>query len=95
MRIIALDVHRAFAQMAVLKSGAIHDAGKVDLECSRLLRFVQALRPDDEIVLPTTCNASAIVRLLTKDFTVPIQSQRRLPSPHSKAAAPGDELGRV
>ena len=65
MRIIALDVHRSFAQMAILEKGIIRDAGKVDLECSRLLRLVQALRPDDEIVLPTTCNASAIVRLLS------------------------------
>src|SRR5918994_391964 len=36
MRIIALDVHRSFAQMAILENGVIRDAGKVDLERSRL-----------------------------------------------------------
>jgi hypothetical protein len=43
MRIIALDVHRSFAQMAVLEKGVIRDAGKVDLERSRLLHFAKSL----------------------------------------------------
>jgi transposase len=65
MRIIALDVHRSFAQMAILENGAIRDAGKVDLERSRLLHFAKTLKPDDEIVLEATGNTSAIVRLLS------------------------------
>ncbi|WP_414476501.1 IS110 family transposase [Microvirga sp. M2] len=65
MRIIALDVHRSFAQMAILENGVIRDAGKVDLERSRLLHFAQSLKPDDEIVLEATGNTSAIVRLLS------------------------------
>jgi transposase len=65
MRIIALDAHRSFAQMAVLENGAIRDVGKVDLERGRLLRFAKSLKPDDEIVLEATGNTSAIVRLLS------------------------------
>ncbi|MFC4170544.1 hypothetical protein ACFOYU_00485 [Microvirga sp. GCM10011540] len=65
MRIIALDVHRSFAQMAILENGVIRDAGKVDLERSRLLHFTQSLKPDDEVVLEATGNNSAIVRLLS------------------------------
>ena len=65
MRIIALDVHRSFAQMAILENGVIRDAGKVDLERSRLLHFAKTLKPDDEIVLEATGNTSAIVRLLS------------------------------
>jgi transposase len=65
MRIIALDVHRSFAQMAILENGVIRDAGKVDLERSRLLHFAKSLKPDDEIVLEATGNTSAIVRLLS------------------------------
>jgi hypothetical protein len=65
MRIIALDVHRSFAQMAILEKGVIRDAGKVDLERSRLLRFAGSLKPDDEVVLEATGNTSAIVRLLS------------------------------
>ena len=32
MRIIALDVHRSFAQTAILENGKLRDAGKIDLE---------------------------------------------------------------
>jgi hypothetical protein len=35
MRIIALDVHRSFAQMAILENGKIRDAGRFDLERNR------------------------------------------------------------
>jgi transposase len=65
MRIIALDVHRSFAQMAILENGTIRDAGKVDLEPSRLLHFARSLKSDDEIVLEATGDTSAIVRLLS------------------------------
>ena len=64
MRIIALDVHRSFAQTAILENGKLRDAGKIDLEYSRLLRFARKLKPDDEIVIEATGNTSAIVRLL-------------------------------
>jgi len=49
MRIIALDVHRSFAQMAILESGKIRNAGKIDLKRNRLLQFARKLKPDDEI----------------------------------------------
>jgi hypothetical protein len=42
MRIIAPDVHRSFAQMAVLENGTLRDAGTVDRERSRLLWVAQA-----------------------------------------------------
>ncbi|MDZ5454668.1 transposase [Labrys sp. ZIDIC5] len=65
MRIIALDVYRSFAQMAVLEKGKIRDAGRIDLERSRLLQFATKLKLDDEIVIEATGNTSAIVRLLS------------------------------
>ncbi|UVK50324.1 IS110 family transposase (plasmid) [Mesorhizobium sp. AR02] len=65
MRIIALDVHGSFAQMAILEKGKIRDAGRIDLERSRLLQFAMKLKPDDEIVIEATGNTSAIVRLLS------------------------------
>ena len=64
MRIIALDVHQSFAQTAILENGKLRDAGKIDLEYSRLLRFARKLKPDDEIVIEATGNTSAIVRVL-------------------------------
>lgn len=65
MRIIALDVHRSFAQTAILENGKLRDGGKIDLEYSRLLRFARKLKPDDEIVIEATGNTSAIVRVLS------------------------------
>ena len=46
MRIIALDVHRSFAQMAILENGKIRDAGRFDLERNRLLQFAKKLKPE-------------------------------------------------
>jgi len=65
MRIIALDVHRSFAQTAILENGKLRDAGKVDLERNRLLQFARKLKLDDEIVIEATGNTSSIVRLLS------------------------------
>ena len=65
MRIIALDVHRSFAQMAILEDGKIRNAGKIDLGRSHLLQFAKRLKPDDEIIIEATGNTSAIVRLLS------------------------------
>src|ERR1700689_1134587 len=65
MRIIALDVHRRFAQGAVLEDGKIRNAGRIDLEHSRLLQFAKTLKPDDEIIIEATGNTNVIVRLLS------------------------------
>ena len=46
MRIIAFDVHRSFAQTAILENGTLRDAGKGDLDRSRLLRFAKSLKLD-------------------------------------------------
>lgn len=65
MRIIALDVHRSFAQVAILENGELRDAGKIDLDYGRLLQFAKKLKSDDEIVIEATGNTSSIVRLLS------------------------------
>lgn len=64
MRTIGLDVHRSFAQVAILEHGKIRDAGRIDLERRQLLEFASKLRPDDEIVIEATGNTQAIVRVL-------------------------------
>ena len=65
MRIIVLDVHRSSAQVAILETGKVRDAGKIDLERGRLLQFAKKLKSDDEIVIEATGNTSAIVRMLS------------------------------
>ena len=65
MKIIALDVHRTFAQVAILENGKIRDAGRLELEREHILKFAKRLNVEDEIVLEATVNTKAIVRLLS------------------------------
>jgi transposase len=64
MRVIALDVHRSFAQVAELEDGVLRQRGRIDLIRDKVLEFARALRRDDEVVLEATGNTMAIVRLL-------------------------------
>jgi hypothetical protein len=65
MRVIGLDVHRSFAEVAVLDKGIIEHAGRFKLEHRRVIDFGKLLRRSDEVVLEATGNTSVIVRLLT------------------------------
>ncbi len=65
MKIIALDVHRTFAQVAILENGKIRDAGRLELEREHILKFAERLNVEDEVVLEATVNTKAIVRLLS------------------------------
>ena len=64
MRVIGLDVHRSFAQVAELENGVLRQCGRVDLVRDKVLAFARTLRSDDEVVLEATGNTMAIVRLL-------------------------------
>ena len=64
MRSIGMDVHRSFAQVAILDGGRVTEELRVELELDAVVAFGQALRKDDEVVLEATGNTSAIVRLL-------------------------------
>ena len=64
MRVIGLDVHRSFAQVAVLEGTEIVKEKRLDLEHDAVVKFGRSLRSDDEVVLEATGNTAAIVRLL-------------------------------
>lgn len=64
MRSIGIDVHRSFAQIAIFEDGDITASLRIDMEHDAVVAFGQNLRPTDEVVLETTGNTSAIVRLL-------------------------------
>ena len=64
MRVIGLDVHRSFAQVAELENGVVRQCGRLDLVHDKVLAFAKTLRSDDEVVLEATGNTMAIVRLL-------------------------------
>lgn len=64
MRVIGLDVHRSFAQVAELENGVVRQCGRVDLVRDKVLAFARTLKADDEVVLEATGNTIAIVKLL-------------------------------
>jgi hypothetical protein len=64
MRVIGMDIHRSFAQVAILDNGSIVHERRVDLIRDRFLRFAASLRKDDEVVIEATGNSTAIERLL-------------------------------
>jgi transposase len=64
MRFIGLDVHRTFAEVAVLADGQVHAAGRVATTALALEAFARTLRADDQVVLEATLNTQAIVRIL-------------------------------
>jgi len=59
-----MDVHRAFAQVAILDDGKVVSEQRIDLVQDKVVAFGRALRPDDEVVLEATGNTAAIERLL-------------------------------
>ena len=65
MRSIGMDVHRSFAQVAILDGGKFTEECRIELEHDAVLAFGQRLRKHDEVVLEATGNTAAIVRLLT------------------------------
>lgn len=65
MKIVALDVHRNFGQIAVYERGAIRDAGRVGMERNAVLAFARTLKSEDEVVLEETGNTAVLVRLLS------------------------------
>lgn len=64
MRVIGMDIHRSFAQVAILVNGEIIRERRLDLVQDRVIAFGKTLEPDDEIVLEATGNTAAVERLL-------------------------------
>ncbi|TCF98164.1 hypothetical protein BZM26_27035 [Paraburkholderia strydomiana] len=65
MRVIGLDIHRTFAQVAILENGKLQDHGRFGMDREAVLVFAtNVLRGDDDVVVEATGNTAAIVRLL-------------------------------
>ena len=64
MRAIGLDIHRAFAEVAVLEKGKIRHERRLPLEHKTVIDFAKALKRTDEVVVEATGNTSIVVRLL-------------------------------
>jgi len=64
VRVIGMDIHRSFAQVAIMANGNIIEEKRVDLVQERVIAFGKTLERDDEIVLEATGNTAAVERLL-------------------------------
>ena len=64
VRYIGMDVHREFAQLAVLENGLVRDEGRIGVTPEALRAWAEALGPQDEVALEATGNSDAIANLL-------------------------------
>jgi transposase len=65
MRIIGLDIHRAFAEAVAWEDGRIKRLGRVDMRRDLLAAFARQLSPDDVVVIEATGNAAAVAAVIT------------------------------
>src|SRR6478672_5878873 len=64
VRYIGMDVHREFAQLAVLEDGLVRDEGRIGVTPEALRAWAEELRADDQVALEATGNSDAIANLL-------------------------------
>jgi transposase len=64
MRLIGLDVHRDFCEVAISEGGKARRAGRVAARPAELELFAQSLGADDRVVIEATGNALAIAGIL-------------------------------
>ena len=59
-----MDVHRSFAQIALVEDGMLRDEGRIGVRPEELRAWASGLRPDDEVALEATTNSDAIATML-------------------------------
>lgn len=64
MRSIGMDVHRQFAQIAMVEDGICRDEGRIGCTPEELRAWADTLGLDDEVALEATGNSDAIAMLL-------------------------------
>ncbi len=62
--VIGLNIHRSFAQVAVLDGDRICEERRVDLIHDRFIEFARTLNANNEVVIEATGNSSAVERFL-------------------------------
>jgi transposase len=64
MRIIGMDIHRAFAEAVAWEDGRIHRLGRIDMRRDRLGAFAGMLSKEDVVVIEATGNAAAVASVV-------------------------------
>lgn len=64
MRIIGMDIHRSFAQVAIVEDGKVVKERRVELVHGPLVAFAETLSRDDVVVIEVTGNSAAVERIM-------------------------------
>lgn len=64
MRVVGLDVHRSFAEAAMIDEGRVRQLGRIDLVRERVIAFAKRLGKKTEVVVEATGNTMAVVKLM-------------------------------
>jgi hypothetical protein len=65
MRIIGLDIHRAFAEAVAWQEGKLKRIGRIDMRRDRLTAFAVSLLNTDVVVVEATGNAAAVAAVIS------------------------------
>lgn len=65
MRIVGLDLHRAFAEAVAWQEGKLTWIGRIDMRRDRLQALAATLPKDDVVVIEATGNAAAVVAVIS------------------------------
>ena len=64
MRVIGLDIHRAFAEAVAWDDGKLKRLGRVDMRRPLLEAFAKKLSKEDVVVVEATGNASSVAAVI-------------------------------
>ena len=65
MRIIGLDIHRAFAEAVAWQDGKLKRLGRIDMRRDCLEAFAATLHQDDSVVVEATGNAASVAAVIS------------------------------
>jgi transposase len=65
MRIIGLDIHRAFAEAVAWQEGKLKRIGRIDMRRDQLTAFAASLLSTDVVVVEATGNAAAVAAVIS------------------------------
>jgi pimeloyl-ACP methyl ester carboxylesterase len=64
MRLIGLDIHRDFAEVAIAEGGEVRSAGRIEMTPETLELFAHSLGRDDQVALEVSGNAWEVARII-------------------------------
>lgn len=77
MRSIRMDVHRSFAQIAVVEKGICRDEGRIGVKPEEIRAWAETLTRKDQVALQATTNSEAIACLLAPQVAKVVVSNPR------------------